>query len=242
MKVRNYLLGYSNMYIMQDTDGFNFSLDSVLLPNFVTINKNIKKILDIGCGNAPIPLILSTKTSASIIGVEIQKESFLLAKQSVNINNLQKQIDIINEDIKTFADKSESDIFDIITCNPPFFKANTNSNFNDDKAKTIARHEIMLNLEDIMKISRKLLKNNGVIGVVHRPERLVEILMLMKKYNLEPKRIRFVYPKVNSEANIILIEGRKNGRPGLKILSPLYVHDNDGNYTSEVLKYFEKEK
>lgn len=229
------------MYIMQDTDGFNFSLDSVLLPNFITLNKNINKILDIGCGNAPIPLILSTKTSASIVGVEIQNRSFSLAKQSVEANNLQKQISIINCDIKVFADKCESDVFDVITCNPPFFKINANSNLNNNDMKTIARHEVLLKLDDIMKISRKLLKNNGVIGIVHRPERLVEILMLMKEYNIEPKKIRFVYPKKNLDANILLIEGKKNGKPGLKILPPLYVHDNSGNYTPEVLKYFEKE-
>ena len=242
MRVKNYLLGYENMYIMQDTDGFNFSLDSVLLPNFVTINKNITNVLDIGCGNAPIPLILSTKTSAHIVGVEIQKQSFLLAKQSVEINGLEEQISLINKDIKDFADKCESDTYDIITCNPPFFKINPKSNLNKNDMKTIARHEVLLNLEVIMKISRKLLKNNGIIGIVHRPERLVEILMVMKKYNIEPKKIRFVYPKKDSESNILLIEGKKNGKPGLKILDPLYVHEDNGSYTKEVLSFFEKEK
>ena len=242
MRVKNYLLGYENMYIMQDTEGFNFSLDSVLLPNFVTINKNITNVLDIGCGNAPIPLILSTKTSAHIVGVEIQKQSFLLAKQSVEINGLEEQISLINKDIKDFADKCESDTYDIITCNPPFFKINPKSNLNKNDMKTIARHEVLLNLEVIMKISRKLLKNNGIIGIVHRPERLVEILMVMKKYNIEPKKIRFVYPKKDSESNILLIEGKKNGKPGLKILDPLYVHEDNGSYTKEVLSFFEKEK
>lgn len=242
MEVKNYLLGYNDMYIMQDTDGFNFSLDSVLLPNFITINKNVNKILDIGSGNAPIPLILSTRTSAHITGVEIQNESFLLAKKSVEINSLENQIEIINEDIKEFAANTESDTFDIITCNPPFFKVGPAANLNANDLKTIARHEVLLNLEDVMKISKKLLKNNGVLGIVHRPERIVELLILMKKYNLEPKRIRFVYPKSNLDANILLIEGKKNGRPGLKVLPPLYVHDNNGNYTAEVLKYFEKEK
>lgn len=242
MRVKNYLLGYENMYIMQDTEGFNFSLDSVLLPNFVTINKNITNVLDIGCGNAPIPLILSTKTSAHIVGVEIQKQSYLLAKQSVEINGLEEQISLINKDIKDFADKCESDTYDIITCNPPFFKINPKSNLNKNDMKTIARHEVLLNLEDIMKISRKLLKNNGIIGIVHRPDRLVEILMIMKKYNIEPKKIRFVYPKKDFESNILLIEGKKNGKPGLKILDPLYVHEDNGSYTKEVLSFFEKEK
>lgn len=242
MEVKNYLLGYEKMYIYQDTEYFNFSLDSVLLPNFVTINKNINKILDIGCGNAPIPLILSTKTDAKIIGVEIQAEIYSLAIKSVKINNLQNQIEIINDDILEYANKIESDSFDIITCNPPFFKVNEGSNLNDNECKKIARHEIKLNLNDLFKIAKKLLKNNGVISIVHRPDRMIEIIEIMKKNNIEPKKLRLVYPKYGDNANMILIEGRKNGNVGLSILSPLYVHEKDGNYTSEVLKYFEKEE
>lgn len=226
------------MYIMQDTDMFNFSLDSVLLPNFVTINKNVQNILDIGCGNAPIPLILSTKTKAHITGVEIQKEVYNLAVQSVEINNLEEQINIVNADINDLYKELETESFDIITCNPPFFKVSENSNLNESEYKTVARHEVKLNLEDIMKISRKLLKNNGVLGIVHRPERLVDVIDLMRKYNIEPKKIRLVYPKKDKEANILLIEGTKNGNPGLKILPPLYSHDEDGSYTEEIQKFF----
>ena len=239
MKIKNYLLGYKNMYIMQDTDMFNFSLDSVLLPNFVTINKNVSNILDIGCGNAPIPLILSTKTDANITGVEIQKEVFDLAIESVKINNLEDRINIINADINELYKELETESFDIITCNPPFFKVKENSNLNESEYKTIARHEVKLNLDDIMKISRKLLKNNGVLGLVHRPERLVDIIDVMRKNNIEPKKIRLVYPKKDKEANILLIEGTKNGNPGLKILPPLYSHDEDGSYTEEIQKFFE---
>jgi len=238
MKVNNYLLGYKNLRIMQDSEMFNFSLDSVLLPNFVTINKNIKKILDIGCGNAPIPLILSTKTNAKIIGVEIQKESFNLALESVKMNNLDNQIKIVNQDINEFYKFDKTDSYDIITCNPPFFKYIETSNINKNDYKTIARHEVKLNLDNIFNISKKLLKNNGVVAIVHRPERLVEILESMKKNNIEPKKVRFVYPKRNADANILLIEGKKNGRPGLKILPPLYSHEDNGEYTKEVQKYF----
>lgn len=242
MEVKNYLLGYKDMYIYQDTDSFSFSLDSVLLPNFITLNKNVKEILDIGCGNAPIPLILSTKTDANITGIEIQSHSATLAKQSVKINKLENKINIINADIKEYFKAIESDYYDIITCNPPFFKVSEGSNFNDKDAKTIARHEVTLNLEDILMISKKLLKNNGVLGIVHRPERLVEILCTMKKYNIEPKKIRFVYPKTTEEANILLIEGKKNGKPGIKILPPLIAHDENGEYSKEVLKYFKEEE
>ena len=239
MKVNNYLLGYKNLRIMQDNEMFNFSLDSVLLPNFVTINKKIDKILDIGCGNAPIPLILSTKTKAKIIGVEIQKESYDLAVESVEMNNLENQIEIVNQDINEYYKFDKTDSYDIITCNPPFFKYIESSNINKNDYKTIARHEIKLNLDNIFNIAKKLLKNNGVIAIVHRPERLVEILEIMKKNNIEPKRIRFVYPKKDMEANILLIEGKKNGNPGLKILPPLYSHLDNGEYTEEVKKYFE---
>lgn len=239
MKVINYLLGYKNLYIVQDTQMFNFSLDSVLLPNFATINTNTKNILDIGCGNAPIPLILSTKTNANIVGVEIQKDVFKLAKESIKINNLESRISIINSDINEIYNNFETESFDIITCNPPFFKVNKSSNFNKNDYKTIARHEVKLNLDQILKVSKKLLKNNGNIVIVHRPERLLDILMTMKKYNIEPKRIQFVYPKVEMDANILLIEGKKNGNPGLKIEPPIYTHNENGEYTEQIKKYFE---
>ena len=239
MKVINYLLGYKDLKIVQDNDMFNFSLDSVLLPNFVTINKKISNILDIGCGNAPIPLILSTKTNAKITGVEIQKEVYDLAIESIKINNKEDQINIINKDINDYYKELETDTFDIITCNPPFFKYIETSNINKNDYKTIARHEIKLNLSELFNIAKKLLKNNGVIAIVHRPERFVEVIEEMKKNNIEPKRVQFVYPKKNMEANIMLIEGTKNGNPGLKILPPLYSHEETGEYTKEVKKFFE---
>lgn len=239
MKVTNYLLGYKDLKIVQDNEMFNFSLDSVLLPNFVTINKKITNILDIGCGNAPIPLILSTKTNAKITGVEIQKEVFELAKESIKINNKENQITLVNDDINNYYKKIETDSFDIITCNPPFFKYLETSNINKNNYKTIARHEVKLNLSDLFTIAKKLLKNNGVIAIVHRPERFVEVVEEMKKNNIEPKKVQFIYPKENMEANIMLIEGSKNGNPGLKILPPIYTHLNNGEYTDTIKKYFE---
>ena len=239
METINYLLGYKNLKIYQDTEMFNFSLDSILLPNFITISSKAKKILDIGTGNAPIPLILSTKTNAKIIGVEIQPESAHLAEKSVKLNNLEKQIEIINEDINNIKEKYPSDYFDIITCNPPFFKVNKNSKLNKNDYKTIARHEVKLNLEQICQISKKLLKNGGILGIVHRPERLTDTLHTLRKHNLEPKKIRFIHPKENEEANILLIESKKNGKSGLKVLNPIISHEKDGSYTKEIKKYFE---
>ena len=218
---------------------FSFSLDSVLLPNFVTINKKITNILDIGCGNAPIPLILSTKTDAKITGIEIQESVYDMAVESVKINNKEDQITIINDDINNFYKVEETDKYDVITCNPPFFKYVETSNINKSDYKTIARHEVKLNLNQLFTIARKLLKNNGVIAIVHRPERFMDVVMEMKQNNIEPKRVQFVYPKPNMEANIMLIEGSKNGNPGLKILPPIYAHEENGDYTEEVKKYFE---
>ena len=239
MKVTNYLLGYKDMYIVQDTEMFNFSLDSVLLPNFVTLNKNTKNILDIGCGNAPGPLILSTKTDANIIGVEIQKEPYDMAVESVLINKLEDRIKIINADINDIYKDFKVGSFDVITCNPPFFKYIETSNINKNDYKTIARHEVKLNLEQLFSIAKYLLNNHGVISIVHRPERLADIIDCMKKNGIEPKRVQFVHPHIDKEANIVLVEGKKSANAGIKILPPIISHTNNGEYTEEIKKFFE---
>ena len=239
MKVLNDLVGYKDLKIYQDTDWFSFSLDSVLLPNFVTLNKNIDLIMDLCCGNAPIPLILSTKTSAKIVGIELQEDVYNLAKERVEYPKIDKQISILNMNIKDLKDKYSGDSVDVITCNPPYFKYIESSNINEDIHKVIARHEKEITLEEIVDISHYLLKNNGCLAMVHRTDRLIEIISLFEKYGLEVKKLRFIYPKVNTESNMVLIEGRKNGNVGLKILPPLYAHNDDGSYTEEVLKMFE---
>lgn len=238
MEVLNDLLEYENLKIYQNTDMFSFSLDSVLLANFVSINKKVKNILDIGCGNAVIPLILSTKCNCNITGIEIQKEVYSLAIKSVNYNNKQNQINIINGDVNEYYKNIDTETYNTITCNPPFFKLNELSNLNDSKYKSIARHELTLNLDNLMVIAKKLLKNGGNIAVVHRTDRLIDIITSMKKNNIEPKKIQFIYPKCNKESNILLIEGTKNGHPGIKICPPLYAHNEDGSYTDEILKLF----
>lgn len=240
METINDLLEYKNLKIIQNPNMFSFSLDSVLLSNFVTINKKCKNILDIGCGNGPIPLILSTKTSAKIIGVEYQKEVADMACRSINLNKLDSQIKIINGDINQVYKNLESDIFDVITSNPPYFKIHKKSKFNSSDYKTIARHEIKLNIGEVCRISKKLLKNDGYLAIVHRPERLLDIMEEMKKNNLEPKKIQFVYPKENKESNILLIEAVKNGKPGIKILPPLYSHCKNGEYSDAIKKYFKE--
>ena len=242
MIVLNDLLDYNNYKIYQDTEMFCFSLDSVLLANFVTINKKTSNILDIGCGNGPIPLILSTRTKSNITGVEIQKDVYNLAVKSVKYNNCDKQIKIFNDDINILYKKLESDSFDTITCNPPYFKINEFTKQNISNYKRIARHEIYLDIERLCLIARKLLKNNGNIAIVHRTNRLIDIIDIMKKNNIEQKKIQFIYPKKNEESNLVLIEGIKNGRSGLKILPPLYVHNSDGSYTNAINKIFKSEE
>lgn len=239
MNVINDLVGYKKLKIVQNADYFNFSLDSVLLPNFIHLKKTTNKIIDFCTGNAPIPLILSTMTDAEIIGVEIQKEIYDLAVESININNLNDKIKIINKDVKELYEMYESDSVDLITCNPPYFEINEETLRNKNEIKTNARHETLLNLEDILKVSKKILKNNAPLVMVHRTERLADIIFLFKTYNIEPKRIRFIYPKKDTPSNIVLIEGVKNGNKGLKMEFPLIVHDKDGNYTDEVLEMFE---
>lgn len=239
MEVINDLLNYNGFKIYQNTSWFSFSLDSILLANFVNIKRNTNNIIDFCSGNAPIPLILSTKTNNNIIGVEIQQEVYELAKKSIKINNLDNRIKMLNMDIKQLVNIYETDTFDLITCNPPFFKVTEESKINNNIIKSVARHELKINLDDIFSISRKLLRNNGSICMVHRTDRLIDIITTMKNNNIEPKRIRLVYPKLNSESNIVLIEGVKNGNPGLKILPPLYVHDINGEYLDEVKNMFE---
>ena len=238
MKVINDLIGYKNMKIIQNPKWFSFSLDSVLLPRFVTINKDTKNILDIGTGNAPIPLILSTRTKAKIFGIEIQKDIYDLAQESIQINNLQDQIKLINDDVHNIGQYFKYGFFDVIVSNPPYFRVKEKSKINEDIHKTIARHELKLDLEDIVKISSLYLKNGGILAIVHRSERLIELITLFKKYKIEPKKIQLIYPKIGEESNIVLIEGRKGGNKGLKILPSIIAHNNDGTYSNEVLKYF----
>lgn len=238
MIVKNRLLNFSDTYIYQDSDYFKFSLDSLLLANFVTINLGDKNILDIATGNAPIPMFLSFRTKANIVGVELQKEVFELGVLSIKENKLDKQISLINDDIKHYVEEQSGDLFDVITCNPPYFKTNNADFENNNIVKSLARHEKTLNLEDIMLVSKKLLKTNGKLALVHRTERFIEIIMMMKKYNIEPKKVRFIYPKSGKNSDLVLIEGVKNGKSGMKLLPPLYVYDDTGNYCAEVEMMF----
>ena len=238
MIVRNRLLNFKNAYIYQDTDYFKMSIDSMLLANFVTINLRDKMILDIATGNAPIPMLLTYRTRANIYGVELQEPVYNLGRISIHENKMTEQITLINDDAKNLVDSFESDSFDVITCNPPYFKTNNEEFENDNEVKTLARHEKTLVLEDIFVIARKLLKNNGRLAMVHRTERFIEIIDMAKKYNFEAKRIRFVYPNNKKVSDLVLIECALNGKSGLKMEQPLFIYDDKGKYTEEVRKMF----
>ncbi len=237
-EVLNDLLGYEKLKIIQRPDMFNFSLDSTLLGNFVTINKTVKKIVDLGTGNAPIPLFLSLRTKAKIIGVEIQEIAYDLAIRNIEINDLMHQIEIIYDDLKGIHKKIGHHTYDIVTCNPPYFKVTNDANVNKNDYLTIARHEIHATLEDVLKEASLLLKHGGYFSMVHRPDRLLDIFEIMRKYKIEPKRLRLVYPKPDRQCNAILIEGRKSRQGGLRILPPLYVYNKDNKYTDEIMKMF----
>ena len=238
MKVKNRLLNFGNNVIFQDNEAFLFSLDSVILANFVSIRLTDKNIVDLCSGNAPIPMLLSFRTKANILGVELQKDIYDLGYESIISNKMDKQISFVNCDIKDLLDVGYEGKYDVVTCNPPYFKYKEGSLINQNKNKMIARHEVCTNLEEVIKISSYILKTNGTMALVHRPERLMDILFLMRKYNIEPKKMRFVYSKEKRDANMVLVEGSKNGKAGLKMLAPLIVYDNNGEYTEEVRKMF----
>ena len=229
-----------NLKIVQRSDYFNFSIDSLLISEFIKIQKNTKKILDLGTGNAAIPLFLSKKTSAINYAISINEISYNLALRNININNLDEQIYIIYDNVKNYLKYFTVGSFDIVLSNPPFFKVTENKELlNDLEQLSIARHEIELNLDELIEISSKLVKDRGYFYLVHRADRLSEILVTLQKYNFEAKKIKFCYTTKYKNAKIVLIEAIKNGKTGLTILPSLIINKENGEYTDEVLKMFE---
>lgn len=226
--VVNDLYDYLNMKIVQDENHFKFSLDSILLAEFVEKPKKHDIILDMCTGNAPIPLILSTKYQNKIYGFEIQNKIYELAKESVQTNNCNQQIKIINDDIKNIKNYFPGNNFEIITCNPPYFKVSNGSLKNENMVKAIARHEIEVNLENVIRIASENLKNKGQFYLVHRSERLDEIIELSLKYHLAVKKVELICTKDDGNPNIVLIKAVKNGSNGVKI----HVINNIKNYKS----------
>jgi len=239
-EIKNDLLGYPGLSIIQRPDCFNFSLDSTLLADFVTINKRDKEILDMGCGNGYIPIFLTLRTKSHITGVEIQSDIYDMAVRSVKYNGLDNQITLLNNDIKDLDKLIGKDKIDCITCNPPYFKYQESSNINKNDYLTIARHEVLIDIEEICKKASLLLRDGGRFALVHRTDRMLDVLDAYRNNGIEPKRLRFVYPKKDSKDSLIfLIEGIKSkNKGGLKILKPMYIYNKNGKYTKEVLKIF----
>lgn len=229
----DYLLGDESMRIIQSKEVFAFSLDAVMLAHFAYVPIKRGEILDLCTGNGVIPLFLSKRSQAKITCVEIQQRLFDMAVRNMKLNELTDRVQVIHEDLNNLQDELPHSSFDVVTCNPPYFKSPKETERNINEHLMIARHEVLCTLEDVVKACKRYVRPGGKVAMVHRPERLVDILTLFRKYRLEPKRMRLVYPKMNRDANMLLIEGIRDGKPGLMIEDPLYVYGTDGQYTKE---------
>lgn len=207
-----------------------FNLDTILLSHFTRIPAKSKTVLDIGTGAGPLMLYLSKKTKAKIIGIEIQEERYLQALHNIKLNKLEDRLSVLHKDVKKLTMKD----VDVIVSNPPFFKVNESSNLNDNEEDTIARHEVMLTLEELIKVVSKTLKYGGYFSMIHRPDRFGEIMLLLEKYQLTPKRVQFVHPYVHAPANHVLIEAMKQGSLGLTVEKPLILYIEKHVLTKEM--------
>ena len=223
--VLNDLFDYDNLKIYQYNDGFKFSLDSILLAEYVKITNKTTNILDLCTGNASIPLILSTKTNALIDAFEIQKDIFNLAIESIKYNKKEKQITVYNDDVKEINNYLNYKKYDIITCNPPYFKVKNNGYLNETEKLAIARHELKVALEDIFKVASNHLNTKGEFYLVHRVNRLDEIIILGSKYKLNVKNIELIKTKENSSPYLVLIRAVKDSSLGVKINNPICIQN-----------------
>ncbi|MDD6038106.1 MAG: tRNA1(Val) (adenine(37)-N6)-methyltransferase [bacterium] len=219
--------------IIQDEKRFCFGMDAVLLSGFSKVKRG-ERVLDLGTGTGIIPILLEARTEGShFTGLEIQEDSADMARRSVALNHLEEKIDIVTGDIKDASARFGASSFDVITTNPPYM-IHEHGLQNDRDAKSIARHEVLCTLEDIVTQSAKLLKPKGRMFMVHRPFRLVEILTCMSKHGIEPKRMQLVYPFIDKEPNMVLIEGLRGGNSRITVEKPLIVYEKPGVYTPEI--------
>ena len=223
--------------IIQNPERFCFGMDAVLLSGFARAKKQ-ERCLDLGCGNGIIPILMEAKTEGKhFTGLEIQPESADMAKRSVALNGLQDRIDIVEGDIKDASKIFGASSFHVVTTNPPYMTAQHGLT-NVYEAKTIARHEVLCNLEDIIRESARLLMPGGRFYMVHRPFRLTEIMNVLTKYKLEPKRMQLVYPYIDREPNMVLIEGLRGGKSRMTVEKPLIVYKEPGKYTDEIYNVY----
>ncbi len=227
----------NGLYLIQDPDKFCFGIDAVLLSNFVKVKKN-GHVVDLCTGSGIVPILLSAKTGAKkIAGIEIQSDIADMARRSVSYNKLDEKIDIINDDISNALKYINNCSVDSVCVNPPYMK-DTTAIKNPDLPMAIARHELLTDLETVINIASKLLKESGKFFMVHRPSRLSEIFTSMRQNRIEPKRLRFIHPYIESKANLVLIEGAKGSGVWLDVEPPLVVYRDKNVYTDEVLKIY----
>ena len=233
-------LEFKGLKIIQNTKGFCFGIDSVLLSDFSKEIKEDSTVVDLGTGTGIISLLLCKKTKLKkIYGVEIQEDVAEMANRSILLNKLEDKFQIINKNLKNIFEVLDQNTIDVIVTNPPYLKLNSGAK-NEEKRKLISRHEVECTLEDVVNVSYKLLKSKGEFYMVHRAERIVDILYMLRKYKLEPKKIRFIHSKSEKEPNLVLIKSIKNAGNHLKIEKPLIIYNNDGTYTDEILKIYNK--
>lgn len=224
--------------IIQSKETFMFGIDAILLADFAKSQLHkTDSCIDLCSGNGIIPLLLTDQVH-NISALEIQTEIAAMAKKSVELNQLENRITVVNGDLKKVQEFFPKHSFNCVTCNPPYM-INEHGQKNNLDAKTIARHEVLCNLEDVIAAADYLLHSHGKLFMIHRPFRLPEIFFAMKNHGLEPKRMRLVQPFENTEPNLVLIEARKNANPRLKIETPLIVRERTGEYTEEVKKIYE---
>lgn len=216
------LMTDTGLRIIQSREVFSFSLDAVLLARFATVPKK-GKILDLCSGNGVIPLLLTTRTDADIDAVEIQPRLADMARRSVSMNGLEGRIRIVEDDLKAFAKRSNG-YYDAVTVNPPYMAA-CSGDANDNEHYSIARHEIHCTLEDVVEACSRTVRTGGRVSMVHRPSRFIEIVETMRRWRLEPKRVQFIHPKKDKEANMVLIEAIRDGKPELRVLPPVAVYE-----------------
>ncbi|CAH0121973.1 MULTISPECIES: tRNA1(Val) (adenine(37)-N6)-methyltransferase [unclassified Paenibacillus] len=225
-----------DLKIIQSDEVFSFSLDAVLLARFSSVPKH-GKVLDLCTGNGVIPLLLSTRTKAAIDGVEIQERVHDMARRSVKLNGLEEQIRIIRGDLREYHQMAGYESYDAITVNPPYMPLRT-GDLKVNEYQALARHEIACTLEDVILACKRLIRTGGKVAMVHRPSRLGEIVSLMRRHRLEPKRIRFVHPRIDMEANMVLIEALRDGKPDIRLLPPLIVYNERNEYCEELMQVY----
>lgn len=217
------LMTDTGLRIIQSREVFSFSLDAVLLSKFVSLPVR-GKVIDLCTGNGAIPLLLTTRTKAHIDGVEIQPRLADMAKRSVELNQIGEQISIIEADLRVFAKQAGNGIYDVVTVNPPYMAVTTGER-NENEHYAIARHEVHCTLDDVLQACTRLVRPGGRVAMVHRPSRFIEIIETMRKHRLEPKRVQFVHPNAQGEANMVLIEAIRDGKPELRLLPPIMVYE-----------------